>query len=177
MKRKRCRKCNHCKALFRADPRNRRHQKYCSEDACRHASKQARQSRWRKKPENRDYFRGPENVARVQEWRRRTPEYWKRRVKVKTNPLQDVLVAQDTETITESGVLMELALQDVLTNQPAVMIGIIAQLAGTTLQDDIAHSFQILLRLGHDILRGGRSNNGEKRAFVSDADPACAEAV
>ena len=59
------RKCRHCGQLFRPDPRNVRHQRYCSAPACRRASKAASQRRWLAKAANRDYFRGPEHVARV----------------------------------------------------------------------------------------------------------------
>ena len=65
MKRYRRRKCRHCKELFRPDPRNLRHQRYCSKPACRRASKAASQHRWLSKAQNRDYFRGAENVQRV----------------------------------------------------------------------------------------------------------------
>ena len=58
MKRGRRRKCLCCGGLFRPDPRNRRHQRYCSQPACRKASKAASQRRWLGKPDNRDYFRG-----------------------------------------------------------------------------------------------------------------------
>ena len=46
------RKCKCCLKLFRPDPRNRHHQRYCSEAACRAASKAASQARWRAAPEN-----------------------------------------------------------------------------------------------------------------------------
>lgn len=59
-------KCLFCGELFRVDRRNARHQKYCPEPACRKASKAASQRAWLAKPENRDYFCGPEHVARVQ---------------------------------------------------------------------------------------------------------------
>ena len=59
------RKCRHCAQLFRPDPRNALHQRYCSAPACRRASKAASQRRWLAKAANRDYFRGPEHVARV----------------------------------------------------------------------------------------------------------------
>ncbi len=62
-KRKKC--CN-CKELFIPDPRNAKRQKYCHKPECRKASKAASQKRWLQKPENRDYFSGPENVKRVQ---------------------------------------------------------------------------------------------------------------
>jgi hypothetical protein len=59
----------------RPDPRNVRHQQYCAKSACRKAAKAASQGRWLAQPENQDYFRGPENVARVQAWRQAHPRY------------------------------------------------------------------------------------------------------
>ena len=59
-------KCRHCKSLFIADPRNRNRQKYCRLPECRKASKAASQRKWLAKPENRDYFKGPYQVQRVQ---------------------------------------------------------------------------------------------------------------
>ena len=44
---------------------------------CRKASKTASQKRWLQKPENQDYFCGPENVKRVQLWREDNPGYWR----------------------------------------------------------------------------------------------------
>ena len=72
------RKCKCCLKLFRPDPRNRRHQRYCSVPACRAASKAASQARWLAAPENQGYFHGPVNVARVQAWRSRHPGYWRK---------------------------------------------------------------------------------------------------
>jgi hypothetical protein len=53
------RKCKCCRKLFRPDPRNRRHQRYCAEPPCRAASKAASHTRWLSKPENQNYFRAP----------------------------------------------------------------------------------------------------------------------
>ena len=69
-------KCLHCGTFFIPDPRNRHHQQYCGEPECRRASKAASQRRWQSRPENADYFRGAENVARVQAWRKAHPGYW-----------------------------------------------------------------------------------------------------
>jgi hypothetical protein len=69
------RKCKCCQQLFRPDPRNRHHQRYCPALACRAASKAASQARWRASPENQDYFRGAVAVARVRAWRSRHPGY------------------------------------------------------------------------------------------------------
>ena len=53
-------KCKNCKTLFIPDTRNANRQKYCSEPECRKVGKKASQKRWLTKPENREYFRGPE---------------------------------------------------------------------------------------------------------------------
>ena len=47
------RKCKCCHKLFRPDPRNRHHQRYCAAPSCRAASKAASQARWLAAPENR----------------------------------------------------------------------------------------------------------------------------
>ena len=63
MTKRRRRKCLNCWRLFRPDPRNVRHQRYCSAGPCRKASKAASQACWLSKFQNRNYFRGPEHVA------------------------------------------------------------------------------------------------------------------
>ena len=93
MTKRRRRKCLNCQRLFRLDPRNIRHQRYCSQGQCRAASKAASQRRWLDKPENRDYFRGPDQVARVQRWRAEHPGYGRKRA-LKADPLQDGLSTQ-----------------------------------------------------------------------------------
>ena len=59
MTKRRRRKCLNCGMLFRPDPRNVRHQRYCSAGPCRKVSKAASQARWLSKPQSRNYFRGP----------------------------------------------------------------------------------------------------------------------
>jgi hypothetical protein len=150
------RNCKYCRRLFRPDPRNRRHQQYCSEAACRAASKAASQARWRSKPENQDYFRGQAAVHRVRAWRSQHPGYWRKgapggapethcyRVKSKTCSVQTSCNAESP-------------LQDVLAAQPAVLIGLIAHLTGGPLQDDITVAAGRLLRLGNEILAASGS--------------------
>lgn len=131
--------CLFCGAFFRADLRNARHQKYCSETNCRKASKVASQRAWLAKVENQDYFRGPENVARVQSWRAIHPGYWRRakgeRRQTPRAPvaLQDRCPAQATEIADDSQGVLQPALQDLLLDQPAVLIGFIAQFTGSAL--------------------------------------------
>ncbi len=145
------RKCKCCLKLFRPDPRNRRHQRYCSATACRAASKTASQARWLAAPENQGYFRGAVNVARVRAWRSHHPRYWRKGRRVGT-ALQDISMAQPINSTVETANLVHSPLQEVLTAQPAVLIGLIAHIVGTPLQDDIVRTTDRLLRLGQDIL-------------------------
>jgi hypothetical protein len=124
------RKCLHCGELFCPDPRNRHHQRYCSKAQCRQASKAASQHRWLAKAENRDYFRGAANVARVRAWRADHPGYWRRGVQRRA-ALQDDSPAQAIEATGKSSDLAGFALQDLLCTQPTVLIGLIANLTGS----------------------------------------------
>jgi hypothetical protein len=145
------RKCMCCRKLFRPDPRNRRHQSYCSARPCRAASKAASQARWLAKPENQDYFRGPVNSARVKAWRSRHPGYWRKGRRARP-ALQEVSMEQSIGSAAESDDSVCPPLQEVLSAQPAVLIGLIAHIVGTPLQDDIVRATGRLLRLGQDIL-------------------------
>ena len=104
MSKRRQRKCLNCKQLFRPDPRNLRHQRYCTKDACRRASKTASQRRWLNKAENRDYFCGPDQIARVQRWRVQHPGYARRGAR-KENALQDDSSSQVVDKHKETATL------------------------------------------------------------------------
>ena len=154
MKRTRNRKCRHCEELFRPDPRNVRHQHYCSKSECRRASKQASQRRWLGKAANRGYFRGVANFERVRAWREAHPGYWRRTAQKASTALQEDSLAQVVDSTDQSSTLTATALQDLLSAQPLVFIGLIAHLTGSTLQDDIAVTGQRFRQLGYDILTG-----------------------
>ena len=164
-------KCLFCGSLFDADPRNARHQKYCAVADCRKASKAASRRAWLAKPENQDYFRGPENVVRVQAWRAAHPGYWRRpgggsaAAPAAPVALQDLCPAQVLESAGESQGVLQPALQDLLRDQPAVLIGFIAQFTGSALQDDIVRSARRLVELGHDILAGRTGNDHQARTL------------
>ena len=154
MKCARGRKCLCCEELFRPDARNLRHQRHCPKPACRKASKAASQRRWLVKSENRDYFRGAINVARVQAWRAAHPGYWRRPGAKPATALQEDSSAQSIETHSDSDLFASAALQEVLAAQPTVLIGLIAHLTDSALQEDIARASRRLLQLGQDILGG-----------------------
>ena len=156
-------KCCHCNQLFVPDARNRDRQRYCERPACRKASKADSQKRWRQKPENIDYFRGPDNVQRVQRWREANPGYSRRKPKTNVVALQDPLNRQAAVNTNNNIDFTNHALQDLLTWQPSVLIGIIAQLTGYALQDDIAMAARRMQQFGDDILnpqcKGGHHGN------------------
>ena len=154
MKRTRTRKCLWCGDLFEPDPRSAKRQKCCAKPACRAALKAARQRRWLGKPENQDYFRGPEHIERVRVWRAAHPGYWRRGRAPPAGALQDAHSAQVIEPAEDFGTSAGHALQDALRLQGPVLIGLIAHLSDSTLQDDIAQTSRRLLQLGQDILSG-----------------------
>ena len=80
------RRCKNCQNLFIPDPRHLKRQRFCEKPECKVASKKHSQQKWLDKPKNQDYFSGPENVARVQDWRQSNPGYWKRKSPKKRYP-------------------------------------------------------------------------------------------
>jgi hypothetical protein len=151
-------KCLSCGLIFTAEARNRGRQKYCTKSTCRAAAKAARQRRWREQPQNHDYFRGPVHVERVRIWRAAHPGYWRSHQRRKPDALQDALASKTA--VKSIGcdltppVLQAPALQDALGVRDPVLIGLIAQLTDSTLQDSIAGTVRRLLELGQDILSG-----------------------
>ena len=179
MSRRTKRKCRHCGQWYVPDSRNVTRQKYCSEPACRKASKSVSQRRWLRKPENRNYFRGTDNVQRAQEWRKTHPKNTGRnRVKEELSPtLQDACQAQLSDNKTE---LVEIApnatpipplLQELFNAQHLVLFGLIAHLTGSLLQDDIARSSRSFIQLGQDILSPTLSMQGGRQYGTANSSP------
>jgi hypothetical protein len=184
--------CQNCKRVFHPDHRNVTRQRFCSKPECRHASKVDSQRRWRQKPDNLDYFKGSVHVERVQQWRRAHPGSWRRQTpEVLTDPdaLQETLMPQEIETQAlrarvenpEVGAEQpaQEALQDSLFLQPTVFVGLIAQLTGLALQEDIARMARRLQQLGRDILDGSpHATGGSPDAQTPDlSDPAAPSAA
>ncbi|MBU1054239.1 MAG: hypothetical protein KKC46_10465 [Proteobacteria bacterium] len=154
-------KCRNCKRLFVPDCRNRNRQRYCKNSECRKKAKAAGQQKWLQKPENKNYFKGPLNTLRVQEWRRQHPGYWKRSFSNKQNALQDRLNAQHSEINKDNSDFTNNMLQDSLIIQPAVIIGLISQFTGSALQDDIVKTLRRMQQLGQDVLSCQFNGKGE----------------
>jgi len=131
------RKCRHCRDFFVPDPRNRRHQDYCRQPACRRASKAASQRKWENKPENRGYNCSTEKAGKVRAWQEANPSYWKRRQRQRS-VLPDVLIAEapaDPRLLKQDDGLV---LPELWQGQSPVVIGLIAQMTGCVLPEDIA---------------------------------------
>ena len=146
-------KCRCCNEFFFPDYRNHDRQHYCGKPACRHASKLASQRRWLRKPANSDYFRNPENVQRVQEWRRAHPGYWKKKTPVSpsTQPLppQQVNPVQSSCNVPPSPLG---TLQDFCLAQDPGFIGLRSMITGRRLQEDIHAIARRVVEQGRNIL-------------------------
>ena len=175
MLRRRRRKCCHCELLYQPDPRNRWHQRYCSQAGCQQASKLASQRHWVRSALGRRYARRPEHTQHVRDWRAEHPKYWKRK-RQKPVALRDVLIPQPlappvdkpiligppltipsgllddlSSTASDLEALKGLALLDVLFTQSSVWIGLIATLLGIELPEDIASFTRRVILLGRQI--------------------------
>jgi hypothetical protein len=115
VKKNKRRRCLGCQKLYYPHPRTRSGQKYCPEPQCRAASKKASQRRWLQKPENRDYFRGPQHVSRVQAWREEHPDYGQKG-SMSGGSLQETIMGQ---VLDEGGESSALALQETIRLQPS----------------------------------------------------------
>ena len=147
------RKCRCCNVFFAPDRHNPNRQFYCSSADCRRASKAASQRRWLNKSGNRDYFRGPENVRRVQEWRKAHPGYWKGS-KSRSKPPQapdNTPVNPETSSCNPSPPAPT-ALQDFVLAKDPAFVGLVSMVTGSTLQEDIAAVARRLLLQGRNIL-------------------------
>ena len=164
-RRRRKRKCLNCGEMYQPDPRTADRQRHCTKAECRRASKAWRQRRWYYSEKGAEY-RDPEyNKQRVREWRRTHPGYWRKAPKV-ADTLQDDLSSQPSCDQRDSPDLALRALQDDCLLQPPLVVGLIAQLTGSPLQDDIvmamrrmhAHG-QTILGMGPGMEREGKSHD------------------
>ena len=152
-RRPRRRKCRCCSHYFVSDPRTEDRQRYCFQPACRKVSKAASQGRWLSKNGNGDHFRGPQEVRRVQEWRKAQPGYWRRKTSgsENTQPLVRQSINPDQSSCNVPRRLPG-TLQDDCLSQHPVVVGLISMVTGSTLQEDIAATTRQLLLRGRNIL-------------------------
>ena len=160
------RKCLFCGLFFQPDYRSGSRQRYCCAAECRRTSKAASQAAWLAQTPNKDYFRGPVHVARVQAWRLAHPGYG--RGKPRAVPaLQDRLPPQVTDVIEDSSHREAVAespaspacraLQDLWNTESPLLAGLVAHLFQLSLQDDMVSTTRRLVQLGNDMISGVRS--------------------
>jgi len=166
-------KCLNCHQFFQPHPRSKGRQRFCSHQDCQRASKRHSQQQWLSKPENRDYFSGPENVRRVQLWRLQNPGYSRKQQKRADKPssLQEDLIAQPFDINKENDALKVQALQELLSSQPFVLIGLIAHLTGASLQEDILTTGRRLQQLGEDFLHPPTSGDSHHESSLTRSPP------
>lgn len=148
--------------MYHPDPRAASRQRHCSCPACRKASKAQSQRKWLRKAENRNYFRGPEQVDRVQRYWQEHPRP-SRKKRGPPEALQEKITAQSIEGKGDNSCLNPAALQDDFLLQPAVLLGIISSLTGSALQEEIAQNVRGFHTRGQMILGMRPGTLGEKR--------------
>jgi hypothetical protein len=89
------------------------------------ASKLASQHRWLQKPENQDYFSGPQHVSRVQAWRK---------AQIRARALQEMRTTQIVDRLAQSAVL---TLQETSRRQAVDAVEHNGALVGMALQDSM----------------------------------------
>ena len=146
------RKCRCCTKFFLPDPRTQHRQHYCSEPACRAASKAASQRHWLSKAGNGDYFRGAEQGSRVEPWRQNPPGYWKKKASSEATQAPEVQRAKPDQSSCNVPRGLPGTLQDHSLAQDPAFVGLISMVTGSTLQDEIAATTRQLLLRGRNIL-------------------------
>jgi hypothetical protein len=150
------RKCHGCSTFFLPDYRNRDRQQYCGKPDCQRASKAASQKRWLRKPANRDYFRDAQNVARVQQWRKTHPGYWRKKSgqtagSKGAQPVVAQWVNPGQSSCNVPGSPLS-TLQDFCLAKDPAFIGLISMVTGRTLPEDIAAMARRVIDQGRNIL-------------------------
>jgi hypothetical protein len=98
----------------------------------------------------------------VRAWQAAHPDYWKERRKRGGRVLQDLLIGQDAGQQGEARQDGAGVLQDHWQRQSPVVIGLIAHLAGTVLQEDIASMTGRLIAKGQALMGQKPSDDSEK---------------
>ena len=148
MKRPLPHKCPHCKEFFLSDYRNRRHQKYCSKEACQRESHRRAQAKYRVSPKGRSDETKADVAERVRKSRARRREAREAEAAV-LRDYCDPQVAGSEQDKGGAGLLRD----DCLEQNPLI-IGLIAQVSGV-LRDDIEAVIERLHSRGQMILGKG----------------------
>jgi hypothetical protein len=143
------RPCRICSNSFIANKYAGGRQAVCDDAGCKRKAKKLRQADWCAR--NPDYFRGPENTHRVQQWRRENPD-WRQRQAASRSARAGKSSAQTQSCNTPdpgAGRLQDL----VSAPQGPLLVGLASMVSGSVLQDEVQSFFQECLRRGGDLLR------------------------
>jgi hypothetical protein len=143
--------------LFIPEYRSAGRQRYCVRPACRKVSRRESQRRWLLKTGNAAYHTGDTPADRVKAWRAAHPGYWRRRATATNRAVQSRL---------ELGSLLApfalpdtcVALQDSWNSQVTALVGLIAWVRGTALQNVIADDLRDIMFAGRAILNELRAD-------------------
>lgn len=124
-------------------------QKICGEPSCKKAAKKQRQADWCAR--NADYFRGPENTQRVQQWRRENPDWRQRQAASRQNRRNKS--SSRTKSCNADQPAFERLQDSVPDPQSALLVGLAAAVSGSALQDEVHDFLHECLRRGGDLLR------------------------
>jgi len=160
--------CLHCNRLFVPDCRHRTNQKYCMKPKCRQARQAVNLERWRDDPVNKDFWRGSWNGDRVRAWRAANPGYWKRQrpgaeapLQIASNPTEGTVPSMDKAEST--GDCVTNRIPALLLEQSPVVVGLIAQMTGSTLQNAILEVTARLFEQGRAVIGSPPSQPNENR--------------
>ena len=111
-------------------------------------------------------------MERVKSWRNANPGYWRKKSVKSQDTLQDLIMENSIKDQEVKCDLVQSTLQDLITRQPAVLIGLIGHLTGITLQDEIASFVMKMRDSGHDILFNSTGVYHEKqKSHLSSSCP------
>jgi hypothetical protein len=117
-------------------------------------SRQDSQQRWIKKTGNGAYHSGPEHVARVKAWREANPGYWRKQEVADGSPQMSADAQIGLREMLRDFALQDtcVALQDSWNPQLVALLGILAWLRGSALQETIAEDLREIMLTGYAIL-------------------------
>lgn len=144
------RRCASCKELFFPDARTRHRQTFCGKIECQETRMAENRRSWLAKPENAHYGRdNPKAKQKTKEWRKQHPGYWKRSKRTVSGTLPEQRMAGKYGGSGPNGGPLP---EERWSDHPVIM-GIIAEITGSTLPEQIAATYRDLVAKGREILR------------------------
>lgn len=143
------RPCRICSKPFLANKYSGNRQAVCGDAGCKKAARKLCQADWCAR--NPDYFRGPENTCRMQQWRRENPDWRQRQAAVRS--ARAAKSSSQTESCNTPRPRPGRLQDSVSDPQGLLLVGLASVVSGSVLQDEVQSFFQECLRRGGDLLR------------------------